>query len=276
MSGLAVITGLAAEARVANAPEAITIVGAGRGDRLAADIETAIARGAQRLLSCGIAGALAPGLRPGDLVVAQGVIDGGRRLACDPDWVAAMLERLAPPSLRAEQSNPKIVTDAELPRRSDSGQTAKATISGLLRSARNDGWRPIRELASVAPDIAGVETPLASVAAKAALYAATGAAAVDMESAAVARAAARHGLPFAILRAIADPAQRPLPLAALVAMRADGGVALGAVLGALAQNPGQLPDLVRLGLDSRRGFSSLVRARALLGADFASVDLGDL
>ncbi len=146
----------------------------------------------------------------------------------------------------------------------------------MFRSARNDGWRPIRELASVAPDISGVVKPLASVAAKAALYAATGAAAVDMESAFVARAAARHGLPFTILRAIADPAQRPLPPAALVAMRADGGVALGAVLGALAQNPGQLPDLVRLGLDSRRGFSSLVRARALLGAQFASVDFGEL
>jgi adenosylhomocysteine nucleosidase len=276
LSGLAVITGLAAEARVANAPEAITIVGAGRGDRLAADIEMAIAQGARRLLSFGIAGALAPGLQPGDLVVAQGVFDGERRLACDADWVAAMLERLAPSSLRAERSNPEIEAVARLPRRDGRGHTTEVTIFGLLRSARNDGWRPIRELAFVAPDIAGVETPLASVAAKAALYAATNAAAVDMESAIVARTAARHGLPFAILRAIADPAQRPLPPAALAAMRADGGVALGAVLGALAQSPGQLPDLVRLGLDTRRALSSLVRARALLGADFASVDLGDL
>ncbi len=41
---------------------------------------------------------------------------------------------------------------------------------------------------------------------KARLFAATGAVACDMESGAVARVAARHGLPFAVLRAICDPA----------------------------------------------------------------------
>ena len=96
------------------------------------------------------------------------------------------------------------------------------------------------------------------------------------ESAIVARAAERHGLPFAILRVIADPAHRPLPSAALVAMRADGGIDVAAVLGALLRNPAQLPALIRLGLDSREAFSALVRARALLGANFAGVDLGDL
>jgi hypothetical protein len=177
--------------------------------------------------------------------------------------------------LRVERSNPEIEAVAGLPRRQNRGQTAEVTISGLLRFARN-GWRAITGRAAFQSDLVGADAPVASVAAKSALYAATRAAAVDMESAAVARAAARHGLPFAILRAIADPAQRPLPPAALVAMRADGGVDLAAVLGALARSPGQLPALVRLGLDSRRAFSSLVRARALLGADFASIDLGDL
>ena len=51
---------------------------------------------------------------------------------------------------------------------------------------------------------------------------ATGAAAADMESHVVARLAAELGLPFAVLRVIADPAEREVPPAALAGMRADG------------------------------------------------------
>ncbi len=111
---------------------------------------------------------------------------------------------------------------------------------------------------------------------------ATGAAAVDMEIGD--RRAGEESQEKAsqacnvcrILRVIADPAHRPLPPAALVAMRADGGIDVAAVLGALLRNPAQLPALIRLGLDSREAFSALVRARARLGALFAGVDLGDL
>jgi len=125
-------------------------------------------------------------------------------------------------------------------------------------------------------DIVGVKAPVASAAAKAALHVASGAAAVDMESAIVAQAAVRHGLPFAVLRIVADPAERALPRAALVAMREDGGINVAAVLSALARAPQQWPAFAQLALDSRKAFSELARARALLGADFAGVDLGDL
>lgn len=239
---LAVIAGLAAEARVARAPGVTTLVGAGRADRLAAKLETAIAGGARRLLSFGVAGALAPHLQPGDLIIGRSLIDGARRTPCDPAWSAAMLKRL------------------------------RHSAPSLPRFARNDGLA----IRAFFADVAGVDAPVADPIAKAALHAATGAAAVDMESAVVARAAERHRLPFAILRAVADPAHRALPPAALVAMRADGGVDLAAVLGALVREPRQLAALVRLGLDSRRALLALVRARALLGADFASVDLGEL
>ncbi len=57
---------------------------------------------------------------------------------------------------------------------------------------------------------------------KAILFQATGACAVDLESGAVARVAARHGLPFAVLRAVCDPAERTLPPAALVGARRAG------------------------------------------------------
>jgi nucleoside phosphorylase len=261
LMSLTVITGLAAEARIAVATHVTMIIGAGRAERLAADLETAIARGAQRLLSFGIAGALAPQLQAGDLVVAQGVRAGPRRLSCDPVWRSAMSDRL--------QGSSSSQPDESLSQPPSSG--------GLFRFGADEGWRPIAEAGGQSPsaDIVGVDAPLADAAGKAALFAATGAAAVDMESAIVARAARRHGLPFAILRVIADPAHRPLPSAALVAMRADGEVDLAAVVGELIRNPGQLPALIRLALDSRDAFSALVSARALLGADFASVDLAN-
>jgi hypothetical protein len=262
---LTVITGLAAEARIAVAMHVTMIVGAGRAERLAADLEAAIARGARRLLSFGIAGALAPQLLAGDLIVAQGVRDRGRRLSCDPVWRSAMSGRLQGASPQASPDDPPAP-----------GGDRQATPScGLFRFGGEAGWRPIADAGGQSPcaDIVGVDAPLADAPGKAALFAATGAAAVDMESAIVARAARRHGLPFAILRVIADPAHRPLPSAALVAMRADGEVDLAAVVGALLRDPGQLPALIRLALDSRDAFSALVSARALLGADFASADL---
>jgi adenosylhomocysteine nucleosidase len=284
LTGLIVITGLAAEARIARTPGVVTLAGAGRIDRLAADIETAIGGGARRLLSFGVAGALAPHLEPGDLVIGRALIDGARRAPCDPGWSAVMMERLrrSAPSLRAERSNPEIemvagprIGMAQAPLDPDDAkrpQPASVTISGLLRFARNDGLAIRAFLA----DVSGAAAPIADPAAKAALHATTGAAAVDMESALVARAAERHGLPFAILRAIADPAHCALPPAALAAMRADGAIDVAAVLRALGREPRQLPALIRLALDSRRAFGALTRARALLGADFAGIDLGEL
>lgn len=114
--------------------------------------------------------------------------------------------------------------------------------------------------------IVGADTIIASAAEKAALYAQTGAIAVDMESHIAARVAARHNLPFAILRTISDSADQALPPAALVGMRPDGGVALGAILASLARNPAQLPALIRTGRDASAAFGSLARAIDLLKA----------
>ncbi len=52
------------------------------------------------------------------------------------------------------------------------------------------------------------EAVLASRAAKAAAWTATAALAVDLESGAVAQAARARGLPFAVLRAVCDPAEQ--------------------------------------------------------------------
>ncbi len=51
-----------------------------------------------------------------------------------------------------------------------------------------------------------------------------------------------------------------LPPAALVGMRPDGGMALGAVLASLARDPRQLPALIRTGRQADRAFAGLKAA----------------
>jgi hopanoid-associated phosphorylase len=121
--------------------------------------------------------------------------------------------------------------------------------------------------------IAGVDRPLTSALEKRALHAESGAVSADMESHIVARLATRHGLPFAVLRVIADPAEREIPAAALAGMRRDGGVDLLAVLASLLKHPGQLPALLRLAADSRRAVATLLRCHNLLGPGLGFADL---
>ncbi len=94
---------------------------------------------------------------------------------------------------------------------------------------------------AVRGEVAGSDVIVASVAAKAALRARTGAIAVDMESHIVAEAAARAGLPFAVVRAVSDPADRALPRAAQAGFNPDGSVNVLAVLAALARRPASCP-----------------------------------
>ncbi len=72
------------------------------------------------------------------------------------------------------------------------------------------------------------------------------AAAVDLESFAVARVAARHGLPFLAVRAIADTALDSLPRSLMVAAAATTDVNMGRLLGALVRAPADLPGTIRL------------------------------
>ena len=123
-------------------------------------------------------------------------------------------------------------------------------------------------------DLAGIDRPVVDSAAKRALHVETGAAAADMESHVAARLAARYGLPFAALRVVADPAEHRLPPAALVGMRPDGGVALGAVLASLARQPQQIPALMMTALDARAAFAALLGSRKMLLA--CSLGFGDL
>ena len=89
--------------------------------------------------------------------------------------------------------------------------------------------------------------PITSTADKALAFRQTAAAAVDMESSAVAEVAAIHHLPFLAVRAIVDTAADALPRVALMAAAAGTGrVRLGQLLGSLTRTPAELPDLIRL------------------------------
>ena len=153
---------------------------------------------------------------------------------------------------------------------------ADQVISGGEQWRCSERWR-----VALAAKLAGAhQGPIAASTAilenakeKAALFAATGALAVDMESAVAARFAAARKLPFAVLRVISDDARHVLPPAALVAMRPDGGIAISRVLGSLVRHPLQLPSLVRMARTSGKAFKELLRCRSLCGVGLAGLDL---
>ena len=208
------VTGLAIEARIASDPGVHSIAGAGNARQLAAALESEIGRGANAVISFGIAGGLVEDVVPGTWLVARAIVTRSSRWMCDTAWASALSRRLR----------------------------------GALIT-----------------DLAGVDAPVADPAAKRALHAVTGATAVDTESHIAAEIAAAHGLPFAAFRVVADPARRGLPAAAGVALSADGRIRRWAALGSLAQRPGQLPLLIRTGIDARTAFRALSRGRRLLG-----------
>jgi adenosylhomocysteine nucleosidase len=117
--------------------------------------------------------------------------------------------------------------------------------------------------------LAGSDRLVASPAVKAALHVSRGAGAVDMESHAVAAAAAAAGLPLLVIRAIADPCDRALPPVARKALGPQGELRPPALLGALLRRPQDLAALLRLGRDSARGFATLRRVAALAAPDLA-------
>jgi adenosylhomocysteine nucleosidase len=88
------VTGLRREAAILQGPGLKLVVGGGRSQALEALLagETA----AEGVVSIGLAGALAPGLSPGDWVVATAVVSEAGAWPTDPAWTDEILRRLAP------------------------------------------------------------------------------------------------------------------------------------------------------------------------------------
>ncbi|GJL96153.1 MAG: purine phosphorylase [Hyphococcus sp.] len=150
------------------------------------------------------------------------------------------------------------------------GETVVAD-DGSIYGADNYFLSAIREhlpSGAIVATLFGADEIIDSAQKKAALFANHGAVAVDMESHGAARAAARAGAPFLAIRAIADPADRALPPAALGAVAPDGSTLVFKTLGAALSDPKQFPDLMKLGADSAAATKTL---RRTLGPLFAAL-----
>ncbi len=120
----------------------------------------------------------------------------------------------------------------------------------------------------IAP-IAGTENVINSIEEKKELGQSTNAAAVDMESYNVGAVAKEAGVPFMIIRAIADPLGRTVPDWVLGNISTHGNTRYWAMLAGLAAHPLDLCRLVRLNSDSRMALSSLRSIANRLGPLFA-------
>ena len=131
-----------------------------------------------------------------------------------------------------------------------------------------------RKLADMIPDarhgpIMGVNAVVSDPADKRKLHAFTGAVAIDMESHLVARLADAHGLAFAAVRVIIDPAHRAVPPAALLAMAPGGSTDVSAMVREILARPSQVSLLMRLAADAIAARAALVRLRRVLGPSFS-------
>ena len=215
------VTGLAKEAQIVGVADVVAVAGGGGAVSLAEKLK-ALHGDIRGVISIGLAGALSPHLKVGDVVIAEKIITGAESWDCHAGWRNRLMSRLP----HAHQ-----------------GQLFGSDVI--------------------------IEKPTT----KAGLYDTTGGLAVDMESQVAARFAQQRNLPLAGLRVISDDASHILPPAALVAMKPDGGIALGRVLGSLLKKPTQIPALIRTARASNKAFAELLRSLDLCGVGIAGPDL---
>ena len=121
---------------------------------------------------------------------------------------------------------------------------------------------------ATAAAIAGSDKAVTTPAAKRKLAEETATAIVDMESHAVAAAAEDAGIPFLVIRAVADPVDRAIPDWVLGKISDGGRPRYGAILAGLALRPWGLAALIGLKRDSDRALRSLRRVAGRLGPSF--------
>ncbi len=82
--------------------------------------------------------------------------------------------------------------------------------------------------------------------------------AIDLESGGVARVAQARGLPFAALRAVADPADADLPPVALIALKDGGKLDLPAIARSVLRHPGQIGKLIGVAQAAKTARGALI------------------
>ena len=104
---------------------------------------------------------------------------------------------------------------------------------------------------------------------KAELFTRTGAVALDMESAAIGEVAAQAGVPFLVVRGIADCQSTPIPRCAVQAIDEYGKMKLAGLWSILRHEPPQaLGSLLRLAWNFRAALLTLRTAVRLIGPGF--------
>jgi len=191
----------------------ITLVATGMGPANARRaVETLLAREpCERVIVTGLCGALDPGLRIGDLVWPDEVLDA------------------------------------------DTGGTARRPIPHA------HGGR-----------LVSVTRVVASPAAKAELFARHAAAAVDMETTAVAAVCEAHGIPWLCVRAVSDTADQALPDDIEALVDEHGRLRPWQAVRQLARSPGTLAALAQLARCTRQATEALAAAIPPLLSDLQS------
>lgn len=150
----------------------------------------------------------------------------------------------------------------------DSGLESGALVVATRVRATGGAWRAdtvwssalVRASGARLGVVAGANAIVAGPDAKRSLRLMTDALVVDLESAVAAAFAASRGLPFAVLRAVADTAEEELPRAAAVGLSRSGRPAPGRVAMALLRRPGELGALIQVAKRSRTALEALARA----------------
>jgi hopanoid-associated phosphorylase len=224
---VAAVAGFRAEARCLRGCDVTVAFSGGSAERARSEAKRLVAQGAAALVSFGIAGGLAPGLRAGDLLLPEIVSSAGSgSWPVDPIWRERVHARLA----------------------------ALEPKAGAL---------------------VGSERVVATASDKRALFEAVGAIAVDLESHAVAAVANEAGIPFLVLRALADPADQVVPQVAREALRPDGGIRIRATFGGLLRQPGDLMALFLLARQSALALAALRRGARLAGPGLGFTPLAE-
>jgi adenosylhomocysteine nucleosidase len=152
---------------------------------------------------------------------------------------------------------------------------ANQVIVGRAPMAADSAWvgriRAADPAAVVAP-IADSAVAVCGVEDKRRLREASGAVAVDMESGAVALAAFEAGIPFAVIRAVADPADRAIPAWVTLLIGENGKVRSFDALCGVIGHPWDLPALLALGKDSRKALDALGGVAARLGGSLGFLE----
>jgi len=277
---LGVVTGLKSEAKLLKSLGLACVCTGGQAREARRKIDRLIAEGATGLISFGIAGALSPELKTGDLIVADMVAnDIGEVWQTHQPWLDALLPAIEPlrngrrpddvphhaAARRAEGhagTPPLWSSDGDLPENAPASASAPSVTSAVRAGpvqSGNGAGRGVRVGA-----ILGLDRMLSSPQEKSDAYTKRGALAIDMESHHVARAAGERNLPFIAVRAISDQADEVLPAIMATFVDAEGQTKMSAVLAALIFGRVGLGALLRTGGASRRAHQALLRCRGAL------------